>query len=48
MNYYISETVQEAKIYRNYAEKSKIDVADMRLAIGSKNYATFSRPLPMT
>jgi hypothetical protein len=48
MNYYIAETVQEAKIYKNYAEKPKIDVADMRLAIGSKNYATFSKPLPLT
>ena len=48
VNYYVSETVQEAKTYRDYAQKAKLDVADMRLAIASKNYATFSRPMPMS
>ena len=47
MQYYISETVQEAKVYRDYAKKSQIDVADMRLAISAKNYDSFTRPLPI-
>jgi len=45
INYYISETLQEAKTYRDYANKSKIDVADMRLAISSRNYESFVRPI---
>ena len=48
MNYYITETVSEAKQYRDYARKSTIDVADIRLAIGSKSCDTFTRPLPMS
>lgn len=48
MNYYISETIQEAKTFRDYAGKNKIDVADMRLAINSKNYDSFVRPIPMS
>jgi predicted nucleotide-binding protein (sugar kinase/HSP70/actin superfamily) len=47
MNYYMTETIQEAKTYRDYANKTKIDVADMRLAISSKNYDSFVRPIPM-
>jgi hypothetical protein len=47
MHYYVTETVQEAKLYRDYAAKTKIDVADMRLAIASKNYDCFKRPLPI-
>ena len=47
MYYYITETVQEAKTYRDYAGKrSQITVEDMRLAISSKNYESFTRPLP--
>lgn len=48
MHYYVTETVQEAKLYRGYAQKTKIDVADMRLAIASKNYDSFKRPLPIS
>jgi histone H3/H4 len=36
MNYYISETVQEAKLYRDYAKKSQIEVSDVRLALTAK------------
>ena len=38
INYYISETVQEAKLYKTYADKPKIDISDMRMAIASRNY----------
>jgi hypothetical protein len=48
MHYYITETVQEARLYKDYAQKTKIDVADMRLAIASKNYDCFKRPLPIS
>lgn len=48
MNYYICETLQEAKTYRDYASKSKIDVADMRLAISSQNYESFVRPISIS
>jgi len=48
MHYYVTETVQEARLYKDYAQKSKIDVADMRLAITSKNYDSFKRPLPIS
>ena len=34
MHYYVTETVQDAKEYRNFAnEKRQIDLSDMRLAI---------------
>jgi hypothetical protein len=46
--YYITETVQEAKTYRDYANRSQINVDDMRLAISCKNYESFTRPLPMS
>lgn len=48
MHYYVTETVQEARLYKEYAQKNKIDVADMRLAIASKNYDSFKRPLPIS
>lgn len=48
MNYYISETIQEAKSYRDYSKKTDIDVADIRLAIASKSFDSFTRPQPMT
>ena len=48
MHYYITETIQEAKVYRDYANKSTIDVSDMRLAITDKNYDSFTRPLPIS
>jgi len=38
--------VQEAKTYRDYAKRPQISVDDMRLAIASKNYESFTRPLP--
>jgi hypothetical protein len=48
MNYYILETVSEAKQFRDYAKKPSIDVADIRLAISSRNSDMFTRPLPLS
>ena len=48
MHYYVTETVQEAKMYRDYANKERIDVGDMRLAVAVKNYDSFTRPLPVS
>jgi len=48
LHYYITETVQEAKTYRDYAGRSQVTVDDMRLAISSKNYESFTRPLSMS
>lgn len=33
MHYYVVELVQEAKIYKEYANKKSIDVNDVKLAI---------------
>jgi len=47
MNYYIQETMQEAKTYRDYSkQRNQVDVQDVRLAIASKTCDTFARPLP--
>ena len=56
MHYYTTEILQEAKIYREYAgltaegdfKKQQIDVNDVKLAIQSKAYQAFTRPLPMS
>ena len=48
MNYYVSETVQEAYTYRDYAKQPSLSVADIRLAISSKSFDSFTRPLPMS
>lgn len=48
MNFYVSETMLEAKTYRDYAKKPAIDVADIRLAIASKSCDSFTRPMPMS
>ena len=56
MHYYTTEVLQEAKIYREYAgltaegdyKKQQIDVNDVKLAIQSKAYQAFTRPLPMS
>ena len=48
MHYYVTETIQDARVYRDYAQKPSIDVADMRLAISSQNYDSFTRPLPIS
>lgn len=48
MHYYVVELVQEAKIYKEYAGKKQIDVNDVKLAIQSKSYNSFTRPLPMS
>ena len=48
MHYYVTETVQDAKLYKEHAGKEKVDVGDMRLAIASKNYDSFTRPLPVS
>ena len=48
MHYYVTETLSDAKVYRDYAQKPAIDVADMRLSISSQNYDSFTRPLPIS
>lgn len=48
MHYYVTETVQDAKLYRDHAGKDKVDVGDMRLAIATKNFDSFTRPLPVS
>lgn len=48
MHYYVTETIQDAKQYKDHAGKERIDVGDMRLAIASKNYDSFTRPLPVS
>ena len=35
-------------MYRDYANKERIDVGDMRLAVAVKNYDSFTRPLPVS
>jgi transcription initiation factor TFIID subunit 9B len=48
-HYYSTEVLTEAKIFKEYAgNKNTIDVNDVRLAITSKSYNTFTRPLPIT
>lgn len=47
MHYYVTETIQEAKSYKEYAQKPHIDISDMRLAITARNYNSFTRPLPV-
>lgn len=57
MNYYTTEILQEAKIFREYAglsnnvsdyKKQNVDVNDVKLAISSKAYQSFTRPLPVS
>ena len=57
MNYYTTEILQEAKIFREYAGLSssvpdyknrQVDVNDVKLAISSKAYQSFTRPLPVS
>lgn len=48
MHYYIVEVLQEAKIYKEYAGKKTLDVNDVKLAMQSKSYNSFTRPLPMS
>jgi transcription initiation factor TFIID subunit 9B len=48
MHYYVTELLQEAKIFKEYANKKQIDVNDIKLAIQSKSYNSFTRPLPMS
>jgi hypothetical protein len=57
MNYYTTEILQEAKIFREYAglsnnqsdyKKQTVDVNDVKLAISSKAYQSFTRPLPVS
>lgn len=57
MHYYTTEILQEAKIYKEYAclssniseyKKQQLDVNDVKLAIASKSYQSFSRPLPVS
>lgn len=57
MNYYTTEILQEAKIFKEYAslsanqndyKKQQVDVNDVKLAIASKAYQSFTRPLPVS
>jgi histone H3/H4 len=48
MHYYVTELLQEAKIFKEYAGKKTIDVNDVKLAISSKGYNSFTRPLPLS
>jgi len=59
MNYYTTEILMEAKIFKEYARlaaneaDSKKDVQtvslnDVKLAIASKAYQSFTRPLPIS
>jgi Transcription initiation factor IID, 31kD subunit len=57
MHYYTTEVLQEAKIFKEYAalsnnltdhKKAELGVNDVKLAIASKAYQTFTRPLPLS
>ena len=48
MHYYVTEILQEAKIFKEYAGKKQIDVNDVKLAINSKSYNSFTRPLSIS
>ena len=48
MNYYVTELITEGIIFKEYAGKEAIDVNDVRLAIQSKSYSSFTRPLPIS
>ncbi len=48
MHYYVTEMLQESKVYKEYAGKKQIDVNDVKLAISSKAYNSFTRPLPIS
>ena len=48
MHYYVTEMLNEAKIFKEYAGKKQIDVNDVKLAISSKAYNSFTRPLPLS
>lgn len=57
MHYYTTEILQEAKVYKEYAcfasksgdgAKSNVDINDVKLAIASKAYSSFTRPIPVS
>jgi hypothetical protein len=49
MHYYVTELLQEAKVFKDYSQaKRQLDVNDVKLAIQSKAYNSFSRPLPLS
>ena len=49
MHYYTTEILSEAKIFKDYhGTKSGIDVKDIQLAIASKSFNSFTRPLPIS
>ena len=33
INYFITDTIRETKVFRDFANKNKIDVAEMRIAM---------------
>ena len=48
MHYYVTELLHEAKIFKEYASKKQLDLNDVKLAIASKSYNSFTRPLPLS
>jgi transcription initiation factor TFIID subunit 9B len=57
MHYYTTEILQEAKVYKEYAcyasksaeaVKNNVDINDVKLAIASKAYSSFTRPIPVS
>jgi hypothetical protein len=57
MHYYTTEILQEAKVFKEYAglsanqsncKKQQLDVNDVKIAIESKSYQSFTRPLPVS
>ena len=57
MHYYTTEILQEAKVFKEYAglsanqancKKQQVDVNDVKIAIESKSYQSFTRPLPVS
>ncbi|KNC71021.1 hypothetical protein SARC_16447, partial [Sphaeroforma arctica JP610] len=43
---YVSEVLENAKVYSEHASKNKVDVDDVRLAIQSKVNFSFTGPPP--
>ena len=59
MNYYTTEILMEAKIFKDYArlaanenenkrDNQSVSLNDVKLAIASKAYQSFTRPLPVS
>jgi len=46
MTYYTQDLLNEAGILSEYAQKSEVDIHDLKLAIECKQKLSFTRPLP--